>query len=363
MKTRFTSLLLVTTALLGRAQPKPAGQPLDILLIGTVHNYGSTSVEQFDYPINKALAFRPDAVFGEDLSADDYDALTDYWNKAALEKRVAYIRSHAYPDPKNSAQFIRQTYALLHEQPTLYQDRMKLVRALYFTHDFGNARYQLYQLDQAKHAFSPADYQAYRAILGEPDSLYRSRSSEYHNIFFPVLTRLQQDRLLPMDNQQYDRQWQAAWDSLSTKLERAVAAEADTNSTNYRVWRSFLTWQAGFQATDKQAQLAGQLTRANNTDLYSARVDSINFGGDLLLQRLTGFPTAEAAQMRHYWQLRNESMCQNLVNRARAVGARRIVVGGGSAHRKTMIDILRTLPNVRVYTLNEYQPDQSFINR
>ena len=356
MKTLLASLLLLTSSLAARAQPKAADQPLEILLIGTAHHYGKAPVEHFDYPLGKALAFRPDAVFGEDLSPEDYDALTDFWNKAAVEKRIAYVKSHAYPDPKNPDQFIQRTYQLLREHPNAHQDRIKLARALYLKHDFGNARYQLYRLDRAKSAFGNEERQAYRAILGEPDSLYRSRSSEYHNIFFPLLDQIKQDRLLPMDAQQYDLQWQAAWNALNEKLDSAVAAEKDTNSVNYRVWTSFLTWQTAFRAASQQALEAGEMTRFSNTDDYNAKVDSINFGGDLLLQNLKGFPAAEAARMRHNWQLRNEKMCRNLIDRARLAGARRVVVGVGSAHRKTMIDILRTLPDVQVYTLNEYQP-------
>ncbi|GAB3955476.1 hypothetical protein GCM10028805_43130 [Spirosoma harenae] len=357
MKTLLVCLMLLTCST-GWSQSTPASQPLDILLIGTAHQYGKNLVEHFDYPLSKALAFRPDAVFGEDLAPQDYDALPDFWNKAALEKRVAYIRSHPYPDPQPADQFIQQTYALLRKRPDSHQERMRLARALFLIHDFGNARYQLYQLDKFQSSFDSQHHTAYRAILGEPDSLYRSRSSEYHNIFFPLLDQLKQDRILPMDSQQYDLRWQAAWNSLSDKLERAVAAEKDSNSANYRVWTSFLQWQHTFRLAEDQIQQAGQTTRSSNTDLYSARVDSVNFGGDRLLQHLSGFPAAEAAQMRHYWQLRNEAMCQNIVNRARAIKARRVVVGVGSAHRKTMIDILRAMPNVTVYTLNEYQPER-----
>jgi hypothetical protein len=355
----LTSILLFIPLLSSQAQPKTTNQPLEILLIGASHNYGKTLVEQFDYPLNKALAFRPDAVFSEDLSPEDYDALTDHWNKAAVEKRLAYIKQHTYADPNNPDQFIQQTYQRLREQPALHQERIKLARALYLKHDFGNARYQLYRLDQARPTFSNEDHVTYRSLLGEPDSLYRSRSSEYHNIFFPLLDKLNQDQILPMDSQQYDLPWQAAWDSLSVKLERSVAAEKDTNSANYQVWKSFLNWQKSFYAREKLIHQAGQTTRHSNTDLFNARVDSINFGGDLLLKQLKGFPAQEAAHMRHYWQLRNGAMCRSIVNRARAVGARRVVVGVGSAHRKTMIDILRTMPNVTVYTLNEYEPERA----
>jgi hypothetical protein len=47
-------------------------------------------------------------------------------------------------------------------------------------------------------------------------------------------------------------------------------------------------------------------------------------------------------------------MAHNVVNRARAAGAKRVVVGVGANHRKIMVDILRTMPGVTVYELNDF---------
>ena len=353
-------LLLATLSVTSRAQTVKADQPLEILLIGASHDYGKTPVEHFDYPLNKAFAFQPDAVFSEDLSPGDYDALTSYWNKDALEKRLAYIRSHAYPDPENSDPFIQQIYRLLREHPNDHQDRMKLARALYLTHDFGNARYQLYKLNQARDAFGREEQQAYRAILGEPDSLYRSRSSEYHNIFFPLLDKVKQDRILPMDCQQYDLLWQTAWnstDSLYRKWEADL--RADTSSLAARRYAAYQNRLTALNNQRQQAAKAGTQTQFMNGPEGDEFLYIANFYGGQHLAGAAGFPEKELADMLHYWQLRNEGMCRNLVSRARLVGAKRIVVGVGSNHRKIMVDILRTMPNVSVFTLNEYQPEQA----
>ncbi len=350
-------LLLITGSFLANAQPNTSNQPLEVLFIAASHNYGKNMVEQFDYPINKALAFRPDAVFSEDLSPEDFDALTDYWNMANVKSRLAYLEKLGYAAPKNPDTFIRKTYKLLRDHPNYHQDRMKLARALYLKHDFGNARYQLYRLDKAKTAFGNEEIAAYRAILGEPDSLYRSRSSEYHNIFFPILDKLQQDRIFPMDCQKYDVQWSEAWgktDSLYKVFETAL--DADTNSADYRKYQTLINENNALQRSMNAAAKAGKSTEFLNTADWDKLTDYGNFYGNRYLFGLKGFPEEGVGNMLKYWTLRNECMCQNIVNRARQMGAKRVVVGVGASHRELMVKLLKATPGVTVYTLNEYQP-------
>ena len=156
------------------------------MIVGTSHNYGKNPTENFKALIDRVAQFNPDAVYGEFLSAADYDALTDYWNKATMKKRYAYVEAIKYPAPANPAKFIQKTTKLLHDHPNFHQERMKLARALYLKHDVANARYQLYR------SISPSEFWCRRnsrlqTILGEPDSIYTSRSNEYHNIAFPLM--------------------------------------------------------------------------------------------------------------------------------------------------------------------------------
>jgi hypothetical protein len=350
----FAALILSAGAV---AQQAKTNQPLEVLMIGASHDYGKNLVEQFNYPLDKALAFRPDAVVSEDLSADDFNALTDYWNMATVKKRLAYLQSVEYPAPKNPDAFIRDTYKLLREHPNYHQDRMKLARALYLKHDFGNARYQFYRLDKAKGTFGDEERAAYQAILGVPDSLYRSRSSEYHNIFFPIMDKLQQDRLIPMDCQKYDLQWQAAWegaDSLFHKWETGV--EKDSTSADARRYAALMKRTDDLGKRVKEAHQARKETEFLNSPEGDEFLNIVNFYGARRMFGAANFPEKALSKMLHFWQLRNECMCQNLVSRARAAGAKRVVVGVGANHRKIMVDMLKAIPGVTVYTLNEYNP-------
>ncbi|QKZ15693.1 hypothetical protein HU175_07400 [Spirosoma sp. KUDC1026] len=322
-------------------------------MIGTSHSYGKKPVEHFDEIINKGVAFKPDAVFGEWLSGEDYDAIPAYWNKANVEKRLAYLKKLNYPAPKNTTKFIKQTYQLLRQHPNFHQDRMKLARALYLNRDFGNAAYQLYRLDIARPAFGNEEKAAYSAILGVPDSLYRSRSSEYHNILFPLIDQLGQDKILPMDSQRHDRAWSAAWskaDSLFRNWEKGL----DSTSVDGKRYAALNKRINELSLAGDKAEKAGMATVAYNSPEGDEYLNIVNFYGARRLFGTAGFPEAALNEMLHQWQLRNDDMAHNVVNRARAAGAKRVVVGVGANHRKIMVDILRTLPGVTVYELNSY---------
>lgn len=353
MKTTLSTVYFLLSLLLASYAQK-ANQPVEVLLIGTSHSYGRKPVEQFDSIIHKAYTFRPDAVFGEWLSPADYEAIPDYWNKATVEKRLAYLKSQPYEDPKNAAKLIRQSYELLRKYPTLHRVRMRLARALYLQHDLGNAAYQLYRLDGARPAFGSEEKAAYLTILGAPDSLYATRTNEYHNILFPLMDKLGQDKILPMDSQRHDKNWSAAWgktDSLVHIWENGL----DSNSVDGKRYVALMKRTNDLSAAKDKAQKAGLSTVVLNSPEGDEYLNIVNFYGARRLFGTAGFPEAAMNEMLHQWQLRNEEMAHNVVERARTAGAKRVVVGVGANHRKIMVDILRTIPGVRVYEFNTYR--------
>ncbi|WP_254448625.1 DUF5694 domain-containing protein [Spirosoma rhododendri] len=352
MKTLITTaILLLSVFISGYAQK--ADQPIEVLMIGTSHGYGKKPVEQFDSIINKAYAFRPDAVFGEWLSGADYDAIPDYWNKANVERRLAYLKSRPYADTKNADKLIRHSYELLREHPNFHQVRMKLARALYLKRDFGNAAYQLYRLDRARPAFGDEEKAAYLTILGVPDSLYRNRTNEYHNILFPLIDKLGQDKILPMDSQRHDVAWSAAWgktDSLIHTWEKGL----DSNSVDGKRYMALTKRTNELEQASNKASSAGNATAYFNSPDGDEYLNIMNFYGARRMFGAAGFPEAAMNEMLRQWQFRNDDMAHNVVNRARAAGAKRVVVGVGANHRKMMVDILRTIPGVTVHEFNSY---------
>lgn len=352
MKTLITTAFFLLSFFTASYAQK-SDQPIEVLMIGTSHSYGKKPVEKFDSVINKAYAFRPDAVFGEWLSGDDYDAIPDYWNKATIEKRLAYLKSRPYEDVKNADKQIRESYKLLRTHPNLHQVRMKLARALYLKHDFGNAAYQLYRLDQARPAFGAEEKAAYLTILGVPDSLYRNRTNEYHNILFPLIDKLGQDKILPMDSQRHDAAWSEAWGKADS-LVRIWEEGLDSTSVDGKRYRALQKRTSELEVAGNKAAQAGMATVSFNTPEGDEYLNIVNFYGARRMFGAAGFPEAALNEMLRQWQFRNDDMAHNVVNRARAAGARRVVVGVGANHRKMMVDILRTIPGVTVYEFNSY---------
>lgn len=351
---------LLTTSFLASAQSNKNSQPLEILFIAAAHDYGPKPIEDFSYPINKALAFKPDAVFGESLSPEDYDALDRHWNKEAIDKRLAYLTKIGYPLPKNPQAFIARQYKLLHKHPNYHQERMKLAHALFLTHDFGNASYQFYLLDKLRPVFGAEEVATFTRILGPVDSLKNvglRRTNEYYNIFHPIAQTLKLEKIMPMDCQKYNTLWSAAWektDSLYKIFEKQI--EADTSSADYRTYSRLNKENNDLQRLLNKANQAGKSTEFLNTADWDKYTDIGNFYGNHYLFGLKNFPEASVRDMLKYWTLRNEGMCQNMVDRAREIGAKRIVVGVGASHRELMVNLLKAMPGVTVYTLNEYRP-------
>lgn len=347
MKPLFALLVLLFTRL-----PITVGQPLAVLMVGTSHNYGKKPVEKFDSLIRQIATFKPDALYGEFLSAADYDALANYWNKANVERRLAYVRQTGYPAPKNPDQFIRETRRLLRKQPQLHQERMKLARVLYLNRDMANARYHLYRLDKARPQFGPDEVAAYRAILGEPDSLYTNRSSEYHNVVFPLMDALGIDELGAMDSQRHDLAWQAAWDRVDTLYRAWTDHLTDSTSTEARRFTALMNRVRTLLQAESQAEKAGQSTWFFNSPAGDEMLNIVNFYGAHRLFGATGFPQKEVEAMLAQWQNRNDDMVRNTVERARQRGAKRVVVFVGANHRKIMADGFRATPGVTVVELN-----------
>lgn len=335
-------------------------QPVEVLLIGTSHNYGKQPIEKFDYVKNKVRAFKPNAMFGEWLSAEDYDAIPDYWNKATMVKRYAYIQNLGYPAPKNYPKFLRESYKALRENPNYHQTRMRLANALLQHHDYGNAQFQIYQLMQRKAAFGPEEIATFTKTLGPVDSvqtIFYRNTSEYYHLVFPLMNELNLDQMMAMDCQKHDTDWQKAWDR-TAPLVKAFEAQTETDSTSTAAlaYKALNKRTGDLQTLANAAEKAGTTTQFFNAPEGDEYLNIVNFYGGTRLFGVVGFPEKELTGMLHYWQLRNEGMVQNLVTRSRAASAKRVVVAVGANHRAIMEKLLRATPGVTVYALNDYQP-------
>src|SRR5690606_36431842 len=90
-----------------------------------------------------------------------------------------------------------------------------------------------------------------------------------------------------------------------------------------------------------------------STDMYADFSDVLNFYGGPKFYDLPGYPKEAVLEMLHWWQKRNEGICENIIRQATEKGATKVVMGVGAAHRKGMEDIFAKMPHVKVVNYND----------
>jgi uncharacterized protein YbaP (TraB family) len=72
------------------------------------------------------------------------------------------------------------------------------------------------------------------------------------------------------------------------------------------------------------------------------------------MYNIKNFPREEMLSKMHWWMMRNKRMCDNVVNRSRIAGLKKVVVFVGASHKRYMQDIFKNMPNVSVRNINEF---------
>lgn len=350
----FLCLILSCSTRLLAQQP----EPLEILIVAAAHQ-NTSAPEKYRPVIEKLKQYNPDMVFGEYMSAEDHKAALEagYWGKKNDEKRLTYLRSLNPKPNKNAPKQITKAYAALARNENFHQIRMNLARDLFLNLDRGNAEYQLFVLEtQMQSRLDKGEQEAFHQILGVSDSLKKHGlvrvNSEYHKIFFPLMHELKHAQIYPMDCQKYDNDWNQSWGGAMVKMkDLEQKAKADSTSPEGLTMKNI---NAFFENGWKEAYTSNLKGYAFMNSPEYARMDAAqNFYGGPEFYSATGFPTEEVQQMIHFWTLRNQDMCENVVRQAREKGAKKVVVAVGSAHRSWMENIFKTMPNVKIVNYNE----------
>lgn len=331
-----------------------AQNKVQIMIVGSSH-YNSDSIGYYREIIDKLKRFQPDMVFGEDLAPADLRSLEENnYGKRTFEKRHDYIQRLNPSNTNNRA--IAKGYRALANFQYLHRARMDLAIKLIKNSDPGNGNYQVFILEEyMKPHFSNEELAYYDQSFGPLDSLkkvglYRP-NSEYHQIFFPLLYELGHQKIYPMDCQKYDIAWTRAWaktDSLIKIMERT--AKEDSTSPEARTLQLIETY-ASYTEEEKKL-FDGKPYEGMNTDRYKTLDAAWNFYGGEAFYGFPGFPTEAVKEMMHYWQLRNEGMCQNILQQARAHKAERVIVAVGASHLKAMEEILEKQDDVELINFN-----------
>lgn len=335
-----------------------AQQKIEVLVVGTAHNYKLDINNDFEISTNAVKTFNPDIICTEYLSLDNEtkQVIEQYYGERFIKRRD-FLKSKSIISEQNAPKIIKKNVAVLQESNNYHQTRMDLALAYFLNYDLGNAHFQVYQLMTAN--LGSEELVHLQKTLDIKDSLFRytaRKNSEYAMMVFPLAIELKKQKLYGIDCQRYETPWNVAWetsDSLLKQFENRLYA--DSNQVDNRKAIDVLNkFYSDYQASQKlygTAQKTGTLNQFANSKAY----DELGYWGDFLrddVRALKGFPTEIFAEKHKYWQLRNEEMVANILKTAKQTKAKRLVVFVGASHRKILHDLLEKAPNVTVKYLS-----------
>ncbi len=332
-------------------------QQLDIMLIGVSHNYSGYPAQDFSSIHKKIKDFRPAAFFGEFLSKEDERLVMDYWCKADNIKRLQILEKNRHIPQALLAGRIDSLKKRALLDTANYYIKADLSHAYYLNQDVANGHYQFWKVFEYLQREPNTLLERYVDSLLSPKldttgrSMRRLKTSEYAVIAFPLMQQLDIKELFSMDCQDYDLNWGASWATFDAKFNvfRKDTSQAFKNELQFNLARI----NNGYARYDSIEQHSKRVTEWLNTD----EAADISASGDFYLQdmyEMNNFPKEEMLSKIHWWLMRNKGMCENVVNRARKAGVRKIVVIAGANHRKYMQNIFRNMPQVRVRNINEF---------
>lgn len=304
-------------------------QKIDILLIGVSHNYGNYPQQDFSSIHRKIKKFKPTAFFGEFLSKEDERLVMDYWCKQDNIKRLEILKKNRNIEAEVLPKTIDSLRKLSQLNPKDYRVKTDLAHAYYLDQDVSNGHYQFWQVFNHLQQMPDIELGNYVDKLLSPQSdvtgrsMKRLKTSEYAEIAFPMMAEMKIAELHAMDCQDYDLNWNASWAAFDAKFaifrkDTASLFKADLKAKLNKI-------NQGFAKYDSIEKTSNQVTEWLNTNEASA----ISASGDFYLPEMYGmknFPLEEMRSKIHWWVMRNKGMCDNVVNRARAFGVKKVVV-------------------------------------
>jgi len=331
-------------------------QKLDILLIGVSHNYNNYPKQDFSGIYSKIKDFKPTVFFGEFLSKEDEQNLMDYWCKQDNKKRLETLRKNKNIKSEELPKTIDSLRRLSLLSPHDYQLKANLAHAYYLNQDVSNGHYQYWQVFSHLQKNPNAELEKYVSKLLSPNldvsgrSMKRLITSEYALIAFPLMVEMKIEKLLPMDCQDYDLNWSAAAVAFYNKFE---IFKKDTIALYANKLKVLLDKRdEGFKKYASVEKNSKNVTEWLNTNDAA----DISASGDFYFAEMydiKGFPKEEMFSQIHWWLKRNKGMCENVVNRARSLNAKKVIVIVGANHRKYMQEIFERMPNISVKNINQ----------
>jgi len=357
-------LLIFLLTLTQTAFSQTPTQDLEVLMIGASHSYDPKTPQDLTGIHAKIRTFKPNAFFGEWLSPEDEKALKNYWNKEGVMKRYERLKSRkAIPESELSKEIARLE-AIVDKTPKDLKARVDLAIAHYLSFDAGNGYFQMWYV--AKHLQkNPKDtaifnYSRKMFLPASMDSVHKMVANyiddEYDYIAHPMMLELGIKKMYAMDSQRWDDKWSIAWTNADSvfnahqdKYKTDSLSEMGKKVSNLR---KLVKTRMDYLLKDA-AKVYGEnhATEALNGPQMTEWLYRINFVSDEYRQ-LDFFPADLYGWMLNYWWHRNNDMCDNTINRAKANGFKRVTIVVGANHAAIMSKIFKE-KGVKVININD----------
>lgn len=361
MKKQIAILLIFISQILFAQTPT---QKLEVLMIGASHSYDPKSKQDLTNIHQKIRVFKPQAFFGEWLSPEDEKALKTYWNKEGVMKRYERLKSKTNISEENLPDEIYRLRNITRNKPANMKAKIDLAIAHYLSFDAGNGYFQMWKVAKylQKNPKDTAVFNYARNKFFTPaiDSVHKAVANyiddEYDYIAHPMMEELKLKYMYAMDSQRWDEQWSQAWnDADSVLYANFELYKNDSLSTNgkkvHDLRKKVKTRMAYLKKDAGKTFGENHVTEALNGPGMTEWLFKINLWADEY-RELDFFPADLFGKKFHYWWHRNNDMCHNTIDRAKAEGFNKVVIVVGSNHAAIMTKIFREM-GVKVVNINE----------
>lgn len=335
MKKRLSTLILLLISAMGYGQ-----QEVEILLVGTQHVFTDSLKERqnFDEIRSQLVAYQPDVICIESVPVTDAASLKEV--RSGQMEVAKKMRAEKGIDTYDLDQRIAELQATLLSRPHDLKLRSELANHLYANHDFWNAYYHYFTLDQQLSTLDKnADMEGLRSSFAL-DSIHsriarREMKGEYGNIVYPVAQEL---GILKFENIDY-----RADEEEFLKRTKKAAIGTIFNLKIFKLKKLTKKMQQDMQSAEQEGRLMEWINSEEQQALYLDLIDNSS-------RFLKSKNLRKAVEL---WEFRNKVMAERILASARESDADRVMAVFGAFHLPFVKRYLEQHPEVKVVMYNE----------
>lgn len=327
------SLLLISTPSKTHAQ----ADKIQILIVGTVHEYRDSLRNKQGFPqlISELQQFNPDMICIESIPIWDTTSLRKVRSTSIQSaSKLRYEKHLSTIDYDSNIDLLR---SLLKKDPYDLLTRSQLANLLYANHDFYNAYYHWFMLqEQLLSSPSAATDEVIQSFA--LDSIHvraheNQLKSEFGNIIFPLAYGLSIVELENIDDRADDDEFQ--------KLGKHVAKRLLLNLKLFKALKLYKGLARETITAEEEGKLIEKVNSIEFQNKMMSNIDSLS---------IKWVKSKKSKKALSLWYTRNHRMAERIEKAIQANNAKRVIVFFGAAHIGFVARELKKNPAFNVIT-------------